>query len=122
MCSWKAPFSKKTNNESVNWPKGAISGENNGLTILLDSESYDYVENENAGVGFRIAITHPLAMPIIEQSAVNIKPGTATKLAVSATLTTTSASAIKRFNPYERKCWEESEINFQFIPYNETYH
>ena len=122
VCSWIGPLSKKPDEMSANWPKGAISGENNGMTILLDAESYDYVENDKPGIGFRIAITHPLDMPIIEQSAVSVKPGTATELAVSATLTTTSEDAIQRFNPYERKCWKESEISFQFVPYDEQYH
>jgi hypothetical protein len=91
VCSWIAPRSK-TNYEN-NKKK---SGENNRLMMLLDTESYDYVENDQRGLGFKISMTHPLEMPIIEQSAIKVQLGTAIQLPVSATLITTSA--------YGRKC------------------
>ena len=122
ICTWIAPLSKYVDNKTVKWPKGAISGENNGLKMLLDTESYDYVENDRGGVGFKISVVHPLEMPIIEQSGISVQPGTSTQLAVSATLITTSESAITRFSPYERKCWTNSEIDFGFIPYEDYYH
>ena len=66
ICTWIAPLSKYVDKKTVKWPKGAISGENNGLKILLDTESYDYVENNRGGVGFKISVVHLLEMPIIE--------------------------------------------------------
>ena len=97
---------------------GAIAGENNGLQITLDTESYDYVEYTRGGVGFSLSVVHPLDEPIMEQSGINIQPGTATKLGVSSTLIRTTEEAIKRFKPYERNCWVESEIGFHYIPYD----
>ena len=43
-------------------------GENNGLELLLDTESYDYVLNEMGSVGFKISVDHPLDMPVIQES------------------------------------------------------
>ena len=28
---------------------------------------------------------------------------------------------MSRFSPYERKCWDESEIQLEHLPYNEDY-
>ena len=44
------------------------AGENNGLELLLDTESYDYVLNEMSSVGYKISVDHPLDMPVIQQS------------------------------------------------------
>ena len=89
--------------------------------MALDVESYDYVENANGGLGFSLWVGHPFDMPIMEQSGINIQPGTATKLGVSSTFLRTTEDAVKRFSPYERKCWVESEIGFEFIPYEYWY-
>ena len=46
-------------------PKGALNGENNGLTLLLDAETLDYGNGfydlgERAGEGFKVAVPHHL--------------------------------------------------------------
>ena len=38
ICTWVAPLKTKVDDITTQWPKGAISGGNNGL---LDAESYD---------------------------------------------------------------------------------
>ena len=47
-------------------------GDNNGLELILDTESFDYSERTSQlgedEVGFKLAITHPLDMPVIQQS------------------------------------------------------
>ena len=43
-------------------------GDNNGLELILDTESYDYSVLGEDEVGFKLAITHPLDMPVIQQS------------------------------------------------------
>jgi hypothetical protein len=121
VCSWIAPYARKFEKNNAKWPVGALSGKNNGLTLYLDTESYDYVENDKGGLGFEIAISHPMDMAIMEQNTVSVKPGTANQLAVSVALTTTTTATIQRFSPIERNCWKESEINFRFIPYVDFY-
>ena len=86
VCSWVTPFYQMPEigyETDLNYmPKGALNGENNGLTLLLDAETYDYGNGfydlgERAGEGFKIAILHHLDMPIIEQSGVNVMSGEA---------------------------------------------
>ena len=52
------------------FPLNPCTGENNGLELLLDTESYDYVLNLNemGSVGFKISVDHPLDMPVIQES------------------------------------------------------
>ena len=123
ICAWIAPLAHKMQDEisHSHWPQGAIAGENNGLLISLDTESYDYVEYTSGGVGFSLSVVHPLDIAIIEQSGINVQPGTITKIGVSSTLIRTTEEAVKRFTPYERKCWIESEIGFHYIPYDNWY-
>ena len=84
ICSWISPFyslppkGEETNLGSL--PTGALNGENNGLSILLDAETFDYGNGfynlgEQAGEGFKVAAVHPLDMPIVQQSGVNVRPG-----------------------------------------------
>ena len=125
VCSWVTPLMDNAtlsiNGDWKNLKKGAYFGQNNGLTIFMDAESFDYVRNNGEGLGFKIAVSHPLDMPIIQGSAVDIKPGFLTELGISTTLTDASSSSIRRFGPYERKCWHSSEINLQFLPYDQGY-
>ena len=88
ICSWVAPLSKPMKSPKY-WPKGALSGKNNGVTIYLDTESYDYVADEDGGLGFHISVIHPLDTPT-EQSSISVSPGSANHLGVSVTLTSTS--------------------------------
>ena len=83
ICSWLGPLSMPDDELLFTWPVGAVSGElekfcpgainnftgeNNGLELLLDTESYDYVLDELGSVGFKISVDHPLDMPVIQQS------------------------------------------------------
>ena len=118
VCQWVAP--KANNIEDIS--RGVLSGENNGMMMMLDVESYDYVENDRGGLGFKLSVAHPLDMPIIEQSAVMIQPGLQTHLGVSVQLTRTSKTAIQRFSPTDRKCWNQSEISLKHLSYDQLYH
>ena len=48
-----------------NIKKGAEVGRKNGLTILLDAETFDYSFHLKASEGFKIAIHHHLDQPIM---------------------------------------------------------
>ena len=86
ICSWISPFysmpSKGKETVLRSLPAGALSGENNGLSILLDAETFDYGNGfsgqafgEQAGEGFKVGAVHPLDMPNVQQSGVNVMPG-----------------------------------------------
>ena len=123
VCTWVAAFTVKPTFplSETPPPAGVLSGENNGLTLYLDLESFDYVDNDRGGLGLKVAVTHPMDMPIIEQSAVTVMPGFQTQLGVSVKLTKTSSNAINRFSPKDRKCWSQSEVAFKYLPYSYFY-
>ena len=125
VCSWVTPLMEHYNfsiEDFTKLKKGAYFGQNNGLDLFLDTESYDYVQNEGEGLGFKLAVTHPLDMPIIQGASVNIKPGFMAELGISTTTTEASSSSLSRFKAYDRKCWHSSEINLKYLPYEEGYH
>ena len=69
-------------------PTGALNGENNGLSLLLDAETFDNSAMEDnlvgsrVGEGFKVAVIHPLDMPLMRQSGVNIDIGSAVQVRI----------------------------------------
>ena len=53
--------------------KGAEVGRKNGLTILLDTETFDYSFHLKASEGFKIAIHHHLDQPIMSIKVSRLK-------------------------------------------------
>jgi len=109
---WNKVFGK------INWAiqKGAQVGKANGLSMLLDTESFDYTFHLKAGEGFKIAIHHHLDQPIMSIKELDISPGSVFQIAVTPTLLSTSESAIKRFHPKERGCYTEGELPLKYLP------
>ena len=60
-----------------NWnvTKGAEVGKANGLSMLLDAETFDYTFHLKAGEGFKIAVHHHLDQPIMSIKELDISPG-----------------------------------------------
>ena len=58
-------FKNKTFGEHINIKKGAEVGRKNGLSFLLDTETFDYSFHLRASEGFKIAIHHHLDQPIM---------------------------------------------------------
>ena len=115
VCHWITPNYVWTgsNQFSLNQKRGALTGINNGLSLLLDAETYDYGDGSSAGVGFKIAVVHPMDIGIMESMAINVDIGMVTNIGVSTTLTEITGEAIMAFNPYERKCWMQNEIRLK---------
>ena len=61
----KMYFKKKAFGEHINIKKGAEVGRKNGLSFLLDTETFDYSFHLRASEGFKIAIHHHLDQPIM---------------------------------------------------------
>ena len=60
--------------------KGALNGENNGLSVLVDAETFDYGNGfadvgERAGVGFKVAVVHHLDSAVIESNGMQVNVG-----------------------------------------------
>ena len=113
VCHWVTPSYDWTGSNlfSMNTKRGALNGINNGLSLLLDAETYDYGDGSSTGEGFKIAIVHPMDIGIMESMAINVDIGMVTNIGVSTTLTNITGDAVTSFNPYERKCWMQSEID-----------
>ena len=101
-----------------NWNviKGAEVGKLNGLSMLLDAETFDYTFHLKAGEGFKIAVHHHLDQPIMSIKEVDIAPGSVFQLAVTPTLIATTAEAKSRFSPQERGCYVEGELPLKYLP------
>ena len=105
-------FKKKNFGEHRNIKKGAEVGRKNGLTILLDAETFDYSFHLKASEGFKIAIHHHLDQPIMSIKVcffhfcfklinnsvkeLDIAPGSVFQVAVTPTLLNTSLEAKNR--------------------------
>ena len=70
--------------------QGAKTGKDNGYTMLLDIESFDYKFFNEASEGLKVALVHHLDMPIMRQIGFHIAPGTENQIAVTPTLISTS--------------------------------
>lgn len=60
--------------------KGGLNGENNGLSLLLDAETFDYGNGfsdtgERPGVGFKIAVVHHLDAAVVESNGLQLNVG-----------------------------------------------
>lgn len=126
MCDWITPNSSTTRLYEIG--AGSQTGLNNGLTILLDAETFDYgtptkyycfcflihIEQNILHFcrlsGFKLALVHHLDMPLMSQSGINVAPGSDVQIAVSPTIISTTDEAISRFEPDERKCYVQEEI------------
>jgi hypothetical protein len=90
----------------------------NGLSILLDAETFDYTFHLKAGEGFKIAVHHHLDQPIMSIKELDISPGSVFQIAVTPTLMSTTPEAIERFAPLERGCYVEG-ILFYYTWYEQ---
>ena len=60
-------------------------------------------------------------MPLTRLNSFNIAPGTETQIAVTPSLTTTSANAIRRLSAEERDCYTDTEIKLKYLPTKDGY-
>jgi len=110
------PFETLMRNYTQSIKPGIQLGKENGLSILLDAEVYDYGFAPHRGEGFKIAIHHHMDQPIMALSDVDISPGFVTQLSVTPTLTVTTKEARNRFTPDQRVCYFDDEFLFKYLP------
>ena len=77
--------------------QGSKTGKDNGYTMLLDIESFDYSYYNEGSEGLKLALVHHLDMPIMRQKGFHIAPGTENQIALTPTLLTTSENAMSRY-------------------------
>ncbi len=110
-----SPSSDKTSYSRSISP-GANVGKANGLTILLDTETYDYTYHHLASEGFKVAVMHHLDQPLMAIKEIDISPGFESQIAVTPILYDTTREARKRFSPEERDCYFEGELSLKYLP------
>ena len=84
-CSFITPYFKRMPNDTdqvtlTYLAKGALNGENNGLTVIMDAETFDYGNGfgdygERAGVGFKVGIVHHLDVAMLESNGIIVDVG-----------------------------------------------
>ena len=79
-----------TSFENVVSFQGAKTGKDNGYTVLLDVESFDYKFFKEGSEGLKVALVHHLDMPIMRQTGFHISPGTENQIAITPTLLATT--------------------------------
>ena len=55
-------------------------GKANGLTLLLDANTFDYTFHRHASEGFKIAVEHHLDQPLMSMKELDITPGLETQV------------------------------------------
>ena len=89
---------------------GSYPGEINGITLLLDAETFDNGPSTSAAEGFKVGVLHYRDMLIMGNTGINVDVGSATQVAVAAKLVVTSDQAYQRFSPEDRGCYFNEEI------------
>ena len=88
-----------------------LSGESNGLTVFFDVESYDHGYVPAKASGISLVVNHHGDKPILNADRIKLQPGTDTDIQISPSFTTTEESAINKFDPSERQCYECNEVS-----------
>ena len=124
VCQWITPnyqFSGSDAHIFQNLPRGALNGVNNGLSLLMDAETFDYGDGSSTGVGFKIAVVYPTDIGVIESTAISVDIGQVTQVGVSTTLTGIDDDAVSSIDPNRRKCWMQEEIELQHYPKSDDF-
>ena len=92
-----------------NMPKGAPMGKDNGYSLLLDIEVFDYGYRNEISEGVKMELVKHFEVPMMRQTGFHMSPGTENQIAVNSIQMSTSYKAIKRFPPDKRNCYTENE-------------
>ena len=95
----------------------AKAGFDNGVNMLIDSESYDIAQfNEEDKVygHLVIGIAHPFDSELAQFHAIEVEPGMQIKMSVFTHQIKTSRNI--RFDPAERNCYFDDEIELDHFP------
>ena len=91
-----------------------LSGESNGLTVYFDVESYDHGYVPAKASGISLVVNHHGDKPILSSDRIKLQPGTDTDIQISPSFTTTEESAISKFAPADRQCYQCNEVSVHF--------
>ena len=95
----------------------SLTGETNGLDLVLDAEQFNYAYHQAQGPGFKVSLHHHSDMPVIQFSSQLINSGTVTQINLKPTITYTTKNAISTFSPEDRFCYADGEANLTYLKY-----
>ena len=65
---------------------------------------------------FQVAIHSPRDQPIMALTDIDLSPGFVTRLSVTPVLRITTEKARDRFEPFDRGCYFDGELDFKYLP------
>ena len=99
--------------ESIN-PK-AENGESNAVIMLIDAETFNYVDKTKHGMGFKVTFGQFGDKPFMQDSSKLIPVGHEVQITLNPLLNEITDYAVNTFTPEERKCYQDSEIDPPFL-------
>merc|ERR1712106_646066 len=97
---------------------GARNGIKNGISFLIDVETYEYAFFPRSAKGFTIALSDSRDRPVVSQQGFYIQPGTETLVSMQVTGSIATPGAMTFFNPARRNCYNDEE--FQPLYFNKS--
>ncbi|XP_069160342.1 pickpocket protein 28-like [Procambarus clarkii] len=89
-------------------PDLSSAGINQGLTVLLDAQVYEYTYSTYHSVGFKMHLQEPSGAPGLNHEGVVMSPGKEAFIPIQAHSTFTTPAALQ-LRPDQRKCFLNSE-------------
>ena len=99
----------------------SLTGETNGLDLVLDAEQFNYAYYQANAAGFKISLHHHSDKPMIQFSSQLINSGTETQINLNPTISYTSDNAVFAFYPEDRNCYADGEANLTYLNYADGY-
>ena len=99
----------------------AMHGEDNGVKILFDIEQWNYAHINGRASGLKVSLSDPRSKPMMEFSSQALKAGSDVKITIKPTVTYTTDDAIEKFEPHDRKCYEEGENPLEEVSYDDGF-
>ena len=130
-CCWIPPYlyfeddrenlEEMTTQEWLSIPKGfASNGLQNGLTLTMDLEKFDHSVIWDS-IGFVVGLSQPNTVALMKNEGINVSPGFLSKIAVMPVTTSTTQEAIDNFDPIDRNCYTDSEVELKYTPREHGY-
>ena len=92
-------------------------GRQNGMSVLLNVEQWNYGYNPGKGAGFRVALMDPRDKPMMQFSSLYVQGGAEMQINIKPTVTYTTQEAIDKFDPINRNCYVEGENELILLPW-----
>ena len=87
----------------------------------MDAETFDYASPVQGKDGFIFTMLHHQDIAILRQTGSTAAPGQAVQVAITPVLTRTTESTRHRFDPKDRQCFFDDEVQLLHMPVDVGY-